>query len=155
MLCNYGLRACALALLLVTPPAFASGTGGDKPAAKSANAGEAGIVGEWWTEKKEGRIRFSKYRDGTYTGVLTWSKHPRPDTENDNPKLRKRSIIGIILMWKLHYEDGEYEDGYVYNPEDGNVYRIDAKVIDRDKLKIHGYLGLSIFGQSQIWTRYR
>lgn len=149
------ISACALSLLLGSPLAFASGTGAKKPAANLASAGAAGIVGEWWTEKMDGRIRFSRHRDGTYMGVLTWSKRPRPDTENDNPKLRQRSIVGVVLMWKLRYDDGEYEDGYVYNPEDGNTYRIDAKVLSRDTLKVRGYLGLSIFGQSQIWTRYR
>jgi uncharacterized protein (DUF2147 family) len=149
------ISACALSLLLATPPASASGAPAKKPAANVASAAEAGILGEWWTEKKDGRIRFLRHRDGTYMGVLTWSERPRLDTENDKPNLRNRSIVGIVLMWKLRYDDGEYEDGYVYNPEDGNTYRIDAKVIGRDTLKVRGYLGLSIFGQSQIWTRYR
>lgn len=147
--------ACALALLLATPLASASGTGGKKSKATSASARAGAIVGEWWTETKEGRIRFVRHRDGTYMGILAWSKNPRPDTENDNPKLRKRSVVGIVLMWKLRYEDGEYDDGYVYNPEDGNVYRIDAKVLSPNKLEVRGYLGLSIFGETQVWTRYR
>jgi uncharacterized protein (DUF2147 family) len=151
------ITACALALLLATPLAApiasASGTGSKK--SKPTSTGEGAIVGEWWTETKEGRIRFVRHRDGTYMGILTWSKNPRPDTENDNPKLRKRSVVGIVLIWELHYEDGEYEDGYVYNPEDGNVYRIDVKVLSRDELEVRGYLGLSLFGETQVWTRYR
>ena len=153
---SFSIGACALALLLATPLASASGPEVDKPPAKSATVGEDDIFGEWWTEKKDGRIRFSKYRNGTYTGVLTWSKKPRPDTENDNPKLRSRSVVGIILMWGLRYDaDGEFEDGDVYNPEDGNTYRFEAKVLDASTLKIRGYMGLSILGQSQIWKRYR
>lgn len=148
------LAASALLGLCLVPHALATEGGAKK--AKPAAIGEAGIIGEWWTEQKDGRIRFYKYRDGTYRGVLAWSKRPRPDTENDNPKLRSRSVVGILLMWKLHYdEEGEFEDGYVYNPEDGNVYRFDAKVLGPDKLEIHGYLGISLFGQTQVWTRYR
>jgi uncharacterized protein (DUF2147 family) len=141
-----------LATLPTATPVSASGGGAKlKPAA----IGERGIIGEWWSQSKEGRIRFYKHRDGTFRGILAWSKKPRADTENDNPKLRTRSIIGIVLMWQLRYEDGEYEDGYVYNPEDGNVYRIDAKVLGPDKLQIRGYLGISLFGQTEVWTRYR
>lgn len=148
LLAGLALGACLLTELALVPAALASG-GGKRP------IGEEGIVGEWWSEEKDGRIRFYKHKDGTYRGVLTWSKNPRLDTENDNPKLRSRSIIGIILMWKLRYKDGAFEDGYVYNPEDGNVYRVDAKVLGPDKLKIRGYMGISLFGQTQVWTRYR
>lgn len=126
-----------------------------KPKLKRADLAEQGIFGEWWSEEKDGRIRFYKHRDGTVRGNLVWSKKPRADVENDNPKLRKRSIIGIVLMWGLRFEDGEYEDGYVYNPEDGNVYRVDIEVLGPDRLQVRGYMGISLFGQSQVWTRYR
>ena len=139
-----GLSIASL-LALAMPPAVAAG---DK-------LGEDAIVGEWWTEDRDGRIRFFKAKTGTYTGRLVWSKKPRKDTENDDPALRSRPIVGIVLIWKLRYEDGEYVDGYVYNPEDGNTFRIEVKVLDRNSLKIHGYVGISLLGQSQIWTRQR
>ena len=123
--------------------------------AKPAWNGQDGIVGEWWSEEKDGRIRFYRHRSGTYRAILSWSKKPRADTENDNPKLRSRSIVGIVLMWDLRFDDGEYEDGYVYNPEDGNVYRIDCKVLGPNRLEVRGYLGVALFGQTQVWTRYR
>lgn len=131
------------------------GAAGGETRVKAARSGQDGIIGEWWTEEKDGRVRFYKHRDGTFRGILTWSKNPRPDTENDDPKLRSRSIIGIVLMWDLRYDDGEYEDGSVYNPEDGNVYRVDAKLVGPDRLEVRGYLGISLFGQTQVWTRYR
>jgi len=33
---------------------------------------------------------------------------------NPNPKLRARSTVGIVIFWKLKFDDGEYVDGYVY-----------------------------------------
>ena len=144
--------ACAFAPLALALPVSASDVA---KRAKSARAADEGIVGEWWTEEKNGRVRFYKHKDGTFRGILSWSKKPRADTENDNPKLRSRSVVGIVLMWQLRYEDGEYEDGYVYNPEDGGVYRIEAKVLGPNQLEVRGYLGISLFGQTQVWTRYR
>ena len=149
---HLALRTCALAALLLAAPATALDKGGK---AKAASLAESGIFGEWWSEEKDGRIRFYKHRDGTVRGILTWSKKPRADVENDNPRLRTRSIIGIVLMWNLRYEDGEYEDGYVYNPEDGNTYRVDIEVLSPRTLEVHGHIGISLFGQSQVWTRYR
>jgi len=116
---------------------------------------EESIVGEWWTEKKDGRITFTKHDDGTYMGILSWGIRQRKDQFNKDPKLRDRPVIGIVLMWHLVYKDGEYEDGYVYNPEDGGTYRMKAWMMSRDSLKVRGYLGISLFGQTQTWTRYQ
>jgi uncharacterized protein (DUF2147 family) len=69
--------------------------------------------------------------------------------------MRTREVVGIILMWKLKYEEDQYVDGYVYNPEDGNIYRVEVTSIDKDSIKVRGLMGISLFGQSQIWKRYR
>lgn len=114
---------------------------------------EEAIAGEWWTEQKDGRVKFVKHEDGTYKGILTWGKDARKDQFNKDPKLRERPVIGIVLMWHLRYDDGEYVDGHVYNPEDGGVYKMKAWMAGRDQLKIRGFLGISLFGQTQTWTR--
>jgi uncharacterized protein (DUF2147 family) len=121
------------------------------------------LVGEWWTEGNEGRVRISKDRDGTFRGTTTCcvpqkvsKDKPGQDVNNPNPKLRARSTVGIVIIWKLTYDDdGEYSGGYVYNPRDGKTYRIEAKIIDRNTVKIRGYIGIPLLGQSQIWKRAR
>ena len=119
------------------------------------------LIGEWWTENNEGRIRMTRDRDGSFRGTTTCCvpakptrDHPAQDIHNPNPKQRSRSTVGIVLIWKLKYEgDGEYADGYVYNPRDGKTYRIDMAIIDRNTVKIRGYIGIPLLGQSQIWRR--
>jgi len=111
------------------------------------------IVGEWWTEGKEGRIRFGLSADGTYTGVLVGGNDPGKDVNNKDPALRKRNLLGVVLMWHLRPENGEYVDGYVYNPRNGETYRMKAEMTGKTTLKIRGYLGISLLGQSQVWTR--
>jgi uncharacterized protein (DUF2147 family) len=116
------------------------------------------ILGEWCTQKEEGRppgrIQFVRAQDGTYTGIVAWSADPKKDVNNKDPKLRDRPLVGIVLIWHLTYDDGEYVGGYVYNPEDGGTYRMKAEVLGPESLKIRGYLGIALFGQSKIWTRY-
>jgi uncharacterized protein (DUF2147 family) len=111
------------------------------------------IVGEWWTEGKEGLIRFVRSSDGTYSGILAGGNDPGTDANNKDPALRKRPLLGIVLMWHLRPDSGEYVDGYVYNPRNGETYRMKAEVTGKTTLKIRGYLGISLLGQSQTWTR--
>jgi uncharacterized protein (DUF2147 family) len=113
------------------------------------------ILGEWLTEDKKGHVRVTKQNDGTYIGVLTWAAPAAPpkDVNNKDPKLRDRPMLGIILMWHLRYDDGEYVDGYIYNPENGATYTMKADLLSRDSLKLRGYVGVPLFGESQIWSR--
>jgi uncharacterized protein (DUF2147 family) len=117
------------------------------------------LIGEWWTENNEGRVQMARYKDGTYRGVTTCCEHkddagnPRTDIHNPKPELRSRSTVGIVLIWNLRYEDGEYVDGHVYNPRDGKTYRMKMEIVDRETLKVRGYMGIALLGQTQIWKR--
>jgi uncharacterized protein (DUF2147 family) len=162
-----------MSIRLIAPIASALVAGAICPSALSATeaplANEAhplamkyppdAIVGEWCTQREEnrppGRVKFAQGPDGTYMGVLTWSADPKRDVNNKDPKLRDRPLVGIVLMWHLRYDDGEYVDGYVYNPEDGGTYRVKAEVLSPESLKIRGYLGISLLGQSKTWSRYQ
>ncbi|HEX7478128.1 MAG TPA: DUF2147 domain-containing protein [Polyangiales bacterium] len=137
----------------------AEATPDSSAASAGAQPGDA-LLGEWWTEGSEGRIKFIRAHDGTFRGITTCCPHPQADKRNPSkdihnpkPELRDRSTIGIIIIWKLQYDDGEYENGYVYSPRDGKTYRMDIKMLDRDTVKIRGYLGIPLLGQSQIWKR--
>ena len=146
---------------LALSSAILLGVGGEPPAYAQPHAREYeattpppdAIVGEWWTEGKEGRIRFVRSADGTYSGILAGGNDPGTDVNNKDPALRNRPLLGSVLMWHLRPEDGEYVDGYVYNPRNGETYRMKAEVTGKTTLKIRGYLGISLFGQSQTWTR--
>ncbi len=113
------------------------------------------VVGEWWTQERDGRVAFTKTAKGTYQGTLTYGTRLRKDVNNPDPKLRGRPLVGIVLMWNLRYEDGEYVDGYVYNPEDGKTYRVNTRLTTPRSLEVRGFLGISLFGQTHTWTRYR
>jgi uncharacterized protein (DUF2147 family) len=111
------------------------------------------ILGEWWTEGKEGRFRFVRTPDGTYAGILVGGNDPGVDVNNKDESLRKRPLLGSVLIWHLRPDDGEYVDGFVYNPRNGKTYRIKAELTGKTLLKIRGYVGISLFGQSQTWAR--
>jgi uncharacterized protein (DUF2147 family) len=157
---SIGWIASALVAGAVGRPAVSSAQvpGAEEAASLATKLPAEAILGEWCTQKEENRpparIKFVRADDGTYTGIIAWSADPRRDVHNKNPKLRDRPLVGIVLMWRLRYDDGEYVDGYVYNPEDGDTYRLKAEVLSPEALKIRGYLGISLLGQDKIWSRF-
>jgi uncharacterized protein (DUF2147 family) len=145
---------CSLVLVLTNALLARAQPAAHSPAQpyESARPSDA-ILGEWWTEGKEGRFRFVRTPDGTYAGILVGGNDPGLDVNNKDESLRKRPLLGSVLIWNLRPDDGEYVDGFVYNPRNGKTYRIKAELTSKTTLKIRGYLGISLFGQSQTWER--
>ncbi len=112
------------------------------------------LVGNWWTEGREGLMKIVKTKSGLYEVLLLEGKDAdKKDVNNPDPKLRDRKLKGIVIMWHLRFEDGEYVDGYCYNPRDGNTYRVKMKITGPASLRLRGYLAIPLLGQSQDWTR--
>jgi uncharacterized protein (DUF2147 family) len=153
------LRRCVAALMFfatfsrgATPRSTAAAPESEALATKPP--AEA-ILGEWLTADKKGHVRVTKQNDGTYVGTLTWAAPGAPpkDVNNKDPKLRDRLMLGIVLMWHLRYDDGEYVDGYIYDPENGDTYTMKAELLTPDSLKLRGYVAVPLFGESQTWSR--
>jgi uncharacterized protein (DUF2147 family) len=51
--------------------------------------------------------------------------------------------------------DGQWTGGRVYDPNSGNTYRGTITLIDADTLKLRGYVGITLFGRTEIWKRRR
>ena len=112
------------------------------------------ILGNWWTEGKEGLMKIVKTKGGRYEVIIVSGKdEAKNDVNNPNPKLRERKLKGIVIMWNLRFEDGEYVDGYCYNPRDGNTYRVKMKITGPSVLHMRRYLAIPLLVQSQDWTR--
>ncbi len=131
---------------------------------------ENAIIGEWITSKKDGIITMypvkSKNSEVRIYGKLSWISEPKDengqqkkDIENPNVELRDRTILGLNIIqdlkWEGNNDEWAWEDGRAYDPESGNTYSFKA-FIDPDKpdiLNCRGYIGFSLIGRSEIWTR--
>lgn len=49
--------------------------------------------------------------------------------------------------------DGTWH-GRIINPRNGNAYHVEFHVDRRGRLHLRGYIGLPIFGETQIWHRF-
>ena len=120
------------------------------------------IVGLWSNEERSALIEIFKSENKFY-GKIVWLKEPldqktlKPKTDQRNPqqKKRNRKIIGIVILKDLvRQNDNTWGNGTVYDPNTGKVYRSKVSISsDGLRLTIRGYLGISIFGRTAIWSR--
>jgi uncharacterized protein (DUF2147 family) len=71
----------------------------------------------------------------------------------DGPR-RNQPVIGMTILWGLTKQGDEYQGGEILDPESGKIYRGKMKLIDGGKkLEVRGFIGVSLFGRSQVWLR--
>ncbi len=117
------------------------------------------ILGIWYTDKKKAKVEVYK-QDNKYFGKIISLKDPldpdtkKPKTDKHNADVKKRnnSLVGLILVRDFVYDDGEWTDGKIYDPENGKEYSC-YMVFEGDKLKVRGYIGFSLIGRTTYWTR--
>jgi uncharacterized protein (DUF2147 family) len=121
-----------------------------------------GIIGTWVVPDGGGHIQI--YKSGNkYYGKLSWLKKmnhpngkPKLDEKNPDPKLRTRSIVGIVILSDFEYDgDNEWDEGEIYDPVSGSSYSGSLTLDDINTLTVRGYIGFSVFGQSQTWKRVK
>jgi uncharacterized protein (DUF2147 family) len=130
---------CSLALFILSSFAFAQANDADK------------ILGIYWSPKKDAKIEIFK-RSGKYYGKFIWSSTPRKDTKNPKASLRSRALVGIEFLTSFSYQDDSYTNGEIYDPESGKTYNCKMTLHGKD-IKARGYVGLSMFGRTEIFER--
>jgi uncharacterized protein (DUF2147 family) len=68
---------------------------------------------------------------------------------------KDKPILGLVVVWGLTQQGDEWSGGTVLDPDSGDTYRCTIKIVGPGKLDIRGYLGISLFGRTQHWTRLR
>ncbi|MDC1067638.1 DUF2147 domain-containing protein [Candidatus Kapabacteria bacterium] len=113
------------------------------------------IFGTWLTQDQDGKFEIYE-RDGKFFGKLVWGKNPNKlDENNPNPKLRNRKLVGSEILTEFIFDNGEWVDGKIYDPRDGDTYSCNMWLEDLNTLKIRGYVGISLFGKTVTWTRFK
>jgi uncharacterized protein (DUF2147 family) len=112
------------------------------------------IVGEWLTAAKDGKIQI--YKTGNkFFGKISWGNRPNgKDTNNPDPKLRDQNLIGLVILKDFVFDGkAKWEDGTIYDPNNGKTYSCVIKLKDNKTLEVRGYIGISLLGRTEVWTR--
>jgi uncharacterized protein (DUF2147 family) len=131
----------------------------------SARAAEPTAVGLWEqvdenTGRAESWFRITE-KNGVYQGNIV-KMFPKPGEDPNEKWLctkcegeeRNAPVLGLALIKGMHRGGFAYEGGTIMDPRDGQVYRALMNLSpDGKKLEVRGFLGISLFGRSQIWNR--
>jgi uncharacterized protein (DUF2147 family) len=123
-----------------------------------AAAGENDIVGTWLTGDGDGWVDVVHSGNGI-SGFVAGSPNDRPDRskvddKNPDPALRDRELLGLELFAGFHFDgDDRWIGGTIYDPNSGKTYRCIITILDENKLKVRGYIGIPMLGRTEIWTR--
>lgn len=117
------------------------------------------IIGIWKDGKGKGHVQIYK-QNGKYYGRIVWLQKPKDETgkpkldkNNPNTSLRNKPLLGLTMLKNFAYDDGEWSGGHIYNPSDGKEYKAYMKLKDKNTLSVRGYVGISLLGKTDTWTR--
>lgn len=68
---------------------------------------------------------------------------------------KNKPILGMVIIKGLQKDDSEYNGGTILDPENGKKYKCYIILESPDRLKLRGYIGVSIIGRTQYWTRVK
>lgn len=79
--------------------------------------------------------------------------NPPKCTQCDGDR-KDQPIIGMTIMWGVKKDDDVWDGGHILDPAKGSTYKVKLSLTDGgQKLDVHGYIGFSLLGRSQIWER--
>jgi len=135
-----------------------------------ASAQQSGVMGTWLVASGVAQVRIAPCADaasGPLCGTIVALINPKgadgkvaapeavTDYRNDNPALRGRKVIGMPLIWgfKATSDPNTFDSGQIYNGENGKTYSANISLQPDGKLRLRGYVGSPMFGETQLWTR--
>jgi uncharacterized protein (DUF2147 family) len=131
--------------------------------ATGAAAADPSPEGFWLTADKSGIIEIYRCADdGNLCGRLASFSinpdDPNPqalDLKNPDPAARNRSLCGLIFMQDFKPAGANrWEEGSIYDPESGKTYHATVTLQADGALRLRGYIGISLIGRSEVWTRF-
>jgi uncharacterized protein (DUF2147 family) len=119
------------------------------------------IVGVWLTNgKNPAKIQIYQNGDKYYGKIvsikepLDESGKPKTDIKNPDEKLRSNPVLNLVMLKDFIFDGkDEWSKGHIYDPASGKTYNCYIKLQNWNTMKVRGYIGVSLLGRTEVWTR--
>lgn len=124
-------------------------------------AAEPGITGRWKTvDDKTGKqkgIVLIYEQSGQFFGKIESILDPKQANkicDSCKDERKNKPVAGMVILRHMKRDGDEWNGGDILDPDNGKVYRCKARLEEGGKkLVVRGYIGISLLGRSQTWTR--
>ncbi len=159
MQCKLPLR-CFVLFLLVALLAPAGATAQASPARAQAHNLNS-PVGRWktiddHTGQAKSIVAIREWHGELYGTIkkIFNPPVPHPLCIRCSGTFKNKPVLGLQILWGMTKSGNRWSGGYILDPEIGNIYRCTISLQHSGKvLKVHGYIGLPIFGRTEHWLR--
>jgi uncharacterized protein (DUF2147 family) len=94
--------------------------------------------------------------DGKLFGRVTEvrpGRTPKDVCDKCSGEYKNQLILGMVIMRNFHPVGDDWADGSVVDPENGKEYKGKIWAAGKDSLKMRGFVGISLLGRTETWTR--
>lgn len=119
-------------------------------------------LGKWKTiddvtGKPKSIVEIYEYQGKIYGRIIKLFREPNEDQDPICDKCtdyrKNKKIMGMNVISGLTKKGTEWSGGEIMDPKTGKIYSCYITMEGADKLKVRGYLGVSVLGRTQYWTR--
>jgi len=136
-------------------------------AATSLRAASDDLLGYWLNQKQDAKIDIFKCGN-EFCGRIVWLKEPvypagskegtpgspKIDYKNPDAARQKTPILGLQIMDGFQFSgDNLWKNGKIYDPDSGKTYSSKITMTSHDQLDLRGFIGVSMFGRTEKWSR--
>ncbi|CAN7697569.1 DUF2147 domain-containing protein [Acidovorax sp. LjRoot118] len=137
----------ALTLYAALPPA----------GAQQAGAEARAPLGRWVTESGNLEVEVAPCSSGSATlcgkVVKVMANRSMAGPGQAGEFADKRPALGMTLLSGFKPSGANEHQGEIYNRENAKTYSATLTPVGTDQLRVHAYVGIALFGKTQVWRR--
>lgn len=119
---------------------------------------QSALDGYWLTQNKRSVIHVGacEGNQNTLCGKIHWiiDGGMQFDTKNPDPTKRAQALCGLNVLYDFKKNTiTHWDNGKIYKADDGDTYSAYLKLKHHGTLEVRGFIGISLIGKTQEWTR--